>query len=325
MRRASSTSPYNHYYIASYRAYTSYDAYLRTGPYNFGFNDVNTNKVEHFPYQDGLLISYWDTSFTDNNTSEHPGGGPVVWRAPGPPGACDGRREGGHAHTLNRSPGLELDAYFSATKLQWLLENVPGARERARQGELCFGTIDSWLAFKLCGRHVTDVSNASRTMLYNIHSMRWDPALLDLFGIPEAMLPEVVRSSDRAGVAREEWFGHPIPLSGIAGDQQAATFGQACFEPGMMKSTYGTGCFALLNTGATAVPSRNRLLTTVAYQLDGKRTYALEGAREAILEGAPLSAMWDEIWPLLIIGAVSIPLGLWVFSRGELYAKRLVA
>ena len=149
---------------------------------------------------------------------------------------------------------------------------MPGARERAQNGELCFGTINSWLAFKLCGRHVTDVSNASRTMLYNIHTMRWDPVLFDLFGVPEAMLPEVVRSSGQVGVAREEWFGGAIPVSGIAGDQQAATFGQACYDKGMVKNTYGTGCFMLMHSGYVPPVSRNRLLATIGWKIDGAPT-----------------------------------------------------
>jgi glycerol kinase len=217
----------------------------------------------------------------------------IVWQDRRTAGACDRLREAGHARLINRSTGLELDAYFSATKLQWLLENVPGARERAERGELCFGTIDSWLAFKLCGRHVTDVSNASRTMLYNIHTMRWEPALLDLFGVPETMLPEVVRSSGQVGVAREEWFGHPIPLSGIAGDQQAATFGQACYDKGMVKNTYGTGCFMLMHSGYVPPVSRNRLLATIGWKIDGRTDYMLEGS--VFMGGATVQWLRDGL------------------------------
>jgi glycerol kinase len=217
----------------------------------------------------------------------------IVWQDRRTAGACDRLREAGHARLINRATGLELDAYFSATKLQWLLENVPGARERAQNGELCFGTIDSWLAFKLCGRHVTDVSNASRTMLYNIHTMRWDPALLDLFGVPEAMLPEVVRSSGQVGVAREEWFGGAIPVSGIAGDQQAATFGQACYDKGMVKNTYGTGCFMLMHSGYVPPVSRNRLLATIGWKIDGRTDYLLEGS--VFMGGATVQWLRDGL------------------------------
>jgi glycerol kinase len=217
----------------------------------------------------------------------------IVWQDRRTAGACDRLREAGHARLINRATGLELDAYFSATKLQWLLENVPGARERAQKGELCFGTIDSWLAFKLCGRHVTDVSNASRTMLYNIHTMRWDPALLDLFGVPEAMLPEVVRSSGQVGVARDEWFGGAIPVSGIAGDQQAATFGQACYDKGMVKNTYGTGCFMLMHSGYVPPVSRNRLLATIGWKIDGRTDYLLEGS--VFMGGATVQWLRDGL------------------------------
>ena len=217
----------------------------------------------------------------------------IVWQDRRTAGACDRLREAGHARLINRATGLELDAYFSATKLQWLLENVSGARERAQKGELCFGTIDSWLAFKLCGRHVTDVSNASRTMLYNIHTMRWDPALLDLFGVPEAMLPEVVRSSGQVGVAREEWLGAAIPLSGIAGDQQAATFGQACYDKGMVKNTYGTGCFMLMHSGYVPPVSRNRLLATIGWKIDGRTDYLLEGS--VFMGGATVQWLRDGL------------------------------
>ncbi|MGJ9417964.1 glycerol kinase GlpK [Massilia sp. CMS3.1] len=217
----------------------------------------------------------------------------IVWQDRRTAGACDRLREAGHARQISRSTGLELDAYFSATKLQWLLENVPGARERAGRGELCFGTVDSWLAYRLCGRHVTDVSNASRTMLYNIHTMRWDPFLLDLFGVPEAMLPEVVRSSGQVGRAHAEWFGAPIPLSGIAGDQQAATFGQACYDKGMVKNTYGTGCFMLMHSGYVPPVSRNRLLATIGWKVDGRTDYMLEGS--VFMGGATVQWLRDGL------------------------------
>jgi glycerol kinase len=176
--------------------------------------------------------------------------------------------------------GLLLDPYFSGTKLRWILENVEGAREKAAAGGLLFGTVDSFLIWKLTGGrvHATDATNAARTLLYDIRKGRWSETICDLLGIPMQMLPEVRDSADDYGHARADLFGREIPIRGVAGDQQAATVGQACFQPGMLKSTYGTGCFALLNTGATPVTSKNRLLTTIAYQLDGQPTYALEGS-----------------------------------------------
>lgn len=176
--------------------------------------------------------------------------------------------------------GLLIDPYFSATKIHWLLENVPGVRERAERGELAFGTIDTFLIWKLTGGsvHRTDATNASRTCLFNIHSQDWDDELLQLFNIPKQLLPEVLDSSADFGIADSEWFGAPIPIGGVAGDQHAALFGQACFDEGMAKSTYGTGCFLMLNTGDKALKSKSRLLSTVAYRLNGKVTYALEGS-----------------------------------------------
>jgi glycerol kinase len=173
-----------------------------------------------------------------------------------------------------------LDPYFSGTKLSWLLDKVSGARKRAAKGELLFGTIDSFLIWRLTGGkvHATDATNASRTLMYNIGKNEWDAELLDILNVPAAMLPEVKDCADDFGMTDPELFGAAIPILGVAGDQQAATIGQACFEPGMMKSTYGTGCFALLNTGADMVRSKSRMLTTIAYRLDGKTTYALEGS-----------------------------------------------
>src|SRR5690606_14173421 len=174
--------------------------------------------------------------------------------------------------------GLLLDPYFSATKLEWLLDELPGARAAAEAGRLAFGTIDSWLLWRLTdGRlHVTDATNASRTLLFDIHRQDWNDDLLRLFRTPRAVLPDVRDSSGDFGAT--SLFGGQIPICGVAGDQQAAAFGQACFAPGMLKSTYGTGCFALLNTGVDMVPSKNRLLTTIAYRLNGRTTYALEGS-----------------------------------------------
>jgi glycerol kinase len=180
----------------------------------------------------------------------------------------------------DRRTGLIIDPYFSGTKVAWILDHVPGARERAMRGELLFGTVDCYLLWRLTGgrAHATDATNASRTLLFNIHSGEWDDELLKILRVPRSMLPEVKDSSADFGDSEPELLGGSIMISGIAGDQQAATIGQACFSPGMIKSTYGTGCFVLLNTGATPVASKNKLLTTIAYQLEGKRTYALEGS-----------------------------------------------
>jgi glycerol kinase len=217
----------------------------------------------------------------------------IVWQDRRTAELCDALRAAGHAPLIQRKTGLELDAYFSATKLQWLLTHVPGARARAARGELAFGTVDSWLAYKLTGRHVTDVSNASRTMLFNINSLRWDEELLLLFGVPASMLPEVVASSEQVGVTLEEWFGRAIPLAGIAGDQQAATFGQACHRRGMVKNTYGTGCFMLMHAGEAPPVSHNRLLSTVGWTVDRHTDYLLEGS--VFMGGATVQWLRDGL------------------------------
>jgi glycerol kinase len=204
----------------------------------------------------------------------------IVWQDRRTSEKCAAMKAAGLEAAFTAKTGLLLDPYFSGTKLAWLLENLKGARERAERGGLAFGTIDSFLIWRLTGGkvHATDATNASRTLLYNIHTGQWDDELLRMLNIPRSVLPEVKDCAADYGVTDKKLFGAAIPIGGVAGDQQAATIGQACFEPGMMKSTYGTGCFALLNTGHRAVTSHNRLLTTVAYQLNGKRTYALEGA-----------------------------------------------
>ncbi|MGM0536805.1 MAG: glycerol kinase GlpK [Pseudomonadota bacterium] len=204
----------------------------------------------------------------------------IVWQDRRTDEACRQLRDAGHLADVQARTGLLIDPYFSATKLGWLLDEVPGARERAERGELAFGTVDTFLIWRLtCGRvHATDATNASRTALFNIHEQRWDEALLDLFDIPAGLLPEVKDSSDDFGRVDAGWLGGELPIAGVAGDQQAALVGQACFSPGMGKSTYGTGCFMIVNTGEVAETSRNRLLTTVAYRLDGKPTFAMEGS-----------------------------------------------
>jgi glycerol kinase len=217
----------------------------------------------------------------------------IVWQDRRTAAACDALRADGKARLIQSNTGLELDAYFSATKLAWLLDNVPGARAKAERGSLAFGTVDSWLAYKLCGQHVTDVSNASRTMLFNLHLMRWDQDLLDLFNIPSAILPQVVSSSEEIGKTHASLFGHPVPIAGIAGDQQAATFGQACHQRGMVKNTYGTGCFMLMHAGNHAPVSENRLLATVGWRVDGRTDYLLEGS--VFMGGATIQWLRDGL------------------------------
>ena len=202
----------------------------------------------------------------------------IVWQDRRTAAICDALRDAGHAAMITARTGLLLDPYFSGTKVKWVLDTVPGARVRAMRGELAFGTVDSYLIWHLTGGrvHATDATNAARTLLYNIVKGEWDADICALLKVPMSLLPQVKNCADDFGIT--DTFGAPIPIAGVAGDQQAATVGQACFQPGMMKSTYGTGCFALLNTGADIVPSKNRLLTTIAYQLDGQPTYALEGS-----------------------------------------------
>ncbi|MFP5307333.1 MAG: FGGY family carbohydrate kinase, partial [Gammaproteobacteria bacterium] len=202
----------------------------------------------------------------------------IVWQDRRTSAFCQKHQD--RSDWINGKTGLILDPYFSATKIAWLLEHVTGARERAQRGELAFGTIDSWLLWKLTGgkRHVTDATNACRTALFNLQTQDWDDELLAFFGVPRAMLPEVLDSAATFGQTEAALFGAPITVGGVAGDQQAATIGQACFETGMIKSTYGTGCFMVLNTGSELKLSKNRLLSTVAYRLAGQTTFALEGS-----------------------------------------------
>lgn len=204
----------------------------------------------------------------------------IVWQDRRTSEYCDKMKAQGHEEMIKSKTGLLLDSYFSATKIHWILENIEGARERAEKGELAFGTVDTWLIWKFTrgGRHVTDVSNASRTMIYNINTMSWDKELLELFNIPESMLPEVCSSSEVYANTTTTLFAHKVPIAGIAGDQQAALFGQMCTEPGMVKNTYGTGCFMVMNIGDKPILSNNKLLTTVAWKLNGKVTYAIEGS-----------------------------------------------
>jgi glycerol kinase len=226
----------------------------------------------------------------------------IVWQDRRTAEACAQLEAEGHGALVNARTGLLLDPYFSATKIAHILDAVPGARERAETGELAFGTVDSFLLHRLTGGrvHATDATNAARTLLFDIHRGAWDDDLLSLFGVPRALLPEVKDCAADFGTTDPELFGGPIPIRGVAGDQQAAMVGQACFAPGMVKSTYGTGCFALLNTGTTPVASSNRLLTTIAYQIGGRRTYALEGS--IFVAGAAVQWLRDG---LKIISAAS--------------------
>lgn len=204
----------------------------------------------------------------------------IVWQDRRTGDACAALKVQGHEAEVAKRTGLLIDPYFSATKIAWLLENVPGARQAAESGRLAFGTIDTFLLWRLTGGriHATDATNAARTLLYNIHDACWDDGLLALFNIPKSLLPEILDSADDYGVTDPALFGAAIPIRGVAGDQQAATVGQACFAPGMIKSTFGTGCFIMMNTGTTPVQSANRLITTVAYRLNGKTCFALEGS-----------------------------------------------
>jgi glycerol kinase len=220
----------------------------------------------------------------------------IVWQCRRTAPFCDELKRKGWENILKEKTGLVTDAYFSGTKVKWILDYVKGAREQAERGELLFGTVDTWLIYNLTGGkvHVTDYSNASRTLLYNISDLDWDEAILKQFGIPKSMLPEVRQSSEVYGITTKEWFyGAEIPIAGIAGDQQAALFGQACYQPGMAKNTYGTGCFLLMNTGEKAVPSTTGLLTTIAWGLDGNVEYALEGS--IFIAGASIQWLRDEL------------------------------
>lgn len=219
----------------------------------------------------------------------------IVWQDRRTSDYCANLVKDGHGALVQEKTGLLIDSYFSATKVRWLLDNVPDARNKAKRGELAFGTIDSFLLWKLSnGRHHhTDATNASRTMLFNIHTQQWDEELLQLFDIPESLLPEVKDCSANFGHCDASWLGAEIPITGMIGDQQAAAFGQGCFQKGMAKSTYGTGCFIILNTGSEAVQSSHRLLTTVAYRLDGKTTYAVEGS--IFMAGATIQWLRDGI------------------------------
>lgn len=220
-----------------------------------------------------------ETTLVWNRHTHQPVYNAIVWQDRRTSDYCNELKKQGHAKNIQEKTGLVIDAYFSATKLKWILDHVDGVRESSEKGDLCFGTIDSWLLFKLTNGkvHATDVTNASRTMLFNIHTLKWDEELLKLFGIPVSMLPSVKSSSEVYGYSEQILTASRLPVCGIAGDQQAALFGQMCIRPGMVKNTYGTGCFMLMNTGDKPVLSKNNLLTTIGWQINNVTTYALEG------------------------------------------------
>ncbi|MGH6925423.1 MAG: glycerol kinase GlpK [Propylenella sp.] len=236
-----------------------------------------------------------ETTLVWNRKTGEPVHRAIVWQDRRTADLCARLKAAGHESAISAATGLLLDPYFSATKVAWILDNVEGARAAAEAGELVFGTVDAWLIWNLTGgrSHITDATNASRTLLYNIHRNAWDDDILGLLGVPRKMLPEVLDCAADFGVTLPELFGASLPIFGVAGDQQAATLGQACFQLGMLKSTYGTGCFALLNTGDAAVASKNRLLTTIAYRLGGRTTYALEGA--IFIAGAAVQWLRDGL------------------------------
>ena len=242
----------------------------------------------------GITNQRETTIVWDKNTGE-PIHHAIVWQCRRTSEYCDSLKEKGLVDKIRSKTGLVIDAYFSGTKVRWLLENVPGARERAERGELLFGTVETWLIWKLTkGKvHVTDYSNASRTMLFNINTLKWDDEILAELNIPKSMLPEAKPSSCVYGEADPQFFGGPIKIGGAAGDQQAALFGQTCFTPGEAKNTYGTGCFLLMNTGEKPVFSKNGLVTTIAWGLDGKVNYALEGS--IFVAGASIQWLRDEM------------------------------
>ena len=242
----------------------------------------------------------------------------IVWQDRRTSEYCDSLKAEGLTDMIRQKTGLLIDAYFSATKIRWILENVPGAREKARKGELRFGTVDTWLIWNLTRGevHVTDVSNASRTMLFNINDLQWDEELLRLMDIPLSMMPQVKSSSEVYGYTKTTIFAHEVPIAGIAGDQQAALFGQMCTEPGSVKNTYGTGCFMLMNTGDTPVQSRNGLLTTMAWRIGGKPVFALEGS--VFMGGATIQWLRDEL-KIISHAAESEALAQSINSTGGVY------
>ncbi|WP_088035903.1 glycerol kinase GlpK [Evansella clarkii] len=242
---------------------------------------LNKNEVSAKDIASIGITNQRETTVVWEKDTGHPVYNAVVWQSRQTDGICEELKEKGYNDLFRDKTGLLIDAYFSGTKVKWILDNVDGAREKAEQGKLLFGTIDTWLIWKLSGgtAHVTDYTNASRTLMFNIHELKWDKELLEILNVPESMLPEVRPSSEVYGKTIDyHFFGEQVPIAGAAGDQQAALFGQACYDKGMAKNTYGTGCFMLMNTGEEAVKSEHGLLTTIAWGVDGKVEYALEGS-----------------------------------------------
>ena len=245
---------------------------------------------------DGIgITNQRETTVVWNRETGKPVCNAIVWQDRRTAGYCDELKEQGLEKTVAEKTGLVIDAYFSGTKIKWILDNVENARELAVAGKLAFGTVDTWLIWKLTGgkQHITDVSNASRTMIYNIHELKWDEELLDLLNVPKSILPNVRPSSLVYGTTSAEWLGAEIPVSGIAGDQQAALFGQMCLKEGMVKNTYGTGCFVVMNTGNKPIVSKNKLLTTIGWQIGDEVTYALEGS--IFIGGAVVQWLRDQL------------------------------
>jgi glycerol kinase len=257
-----------------------------------------------------------ETTILWDKTTGRPVHNAVVWQCRRSAEICDELRALGLGDVFREKTGLVLDPYFSGTKIMWLLDSIPGLRERAERGDILFGTVDSWLVYKLTGLHITDPTNASRTLLFNIHTGIWDEELLKILKVPRAMLPRVVPSSGVIGMIPKSVFGAEIPVAGCAGDQQAALFGHACFEPGSIKNTYGTGCFTLMNTGKTPVASKNGLLTTVAWDLGRGYTYALEGS--VFIAGAVIQWLRDQVG-LLSDAAESEAIARSVEDSGEVF------
>ncbi|MCM2130440.1 glycerol kinase GlpK [Larsenimonas rhizosphaerae] len=255
---------------------------------------TNSGKTVHSVAGIGITNQRETTLIWDKNTGEAVYNA-IVWQDRRTGDYCRSLRDAGHTDMIQAKTGLLIDPYFSATKVRWILDNVDGARERAEKGDLLFGTVDCYLIWKLTGGavHRTDATNASRTCLFNIHDQTWDKELLDLFGVPESMLPEVMDCSDDFGRSEAQLLGASLPIAGVAGDQQAALIGQTCFEPGMVKSTYGTGCFMIMNTGEHSETSHNKLLSTVGYRIDGKVTYAMEGS--IFMAGATIQWLRDGL------------------------------
>lgn len=265
----------------------------------------------------GITNQRETTIVWDRNTGE-PIYNAIVWQDRRTSSLCDDLRAKGYTHTIRQKTGLVIDAYFSGTKVKWILDNVPEAREKANRGELAFGTVDTWLVWKLTrGRtHVTDVTNASRTMLFNINTLTWDEELLNLLQIPESILPRVASSSEVYDLTNTTFFASKVPIAGIAGDQQAALFGQMCTKQGMVKNTYGTGCFILMNTGEKPFLSKNNLITTVAWQVNGETYYALEGS--IFIGGAVVQWLRDGLGIIKSSAEVE-ELALQVPDNGDLY------